>query len=52
MIEELRSRGGPDADLAHDYTRAANRLRDLLLQASPTVGRVLEERAAHPKVRA
>ena len=35
LLEQLRILGGHDEDLAHDYTRTANRLRDLLLQASP-----------------
>ncbi|MFN8129918.1 MAG: IS110 family transposase [Solirubrobacteraceae bacterium] len=35
LLEELRVLGGHDDDLAHDRTRTANRLRDLLLQASP-----------------
>lgn len=52
LLEQLRILGGHDEDLAHDYTRAANRLRDLLLQASPTVERVLGDRLGHPAVRA
>ena len=35
ILDELRVLGGYDDDLAHDRTRTANRLRDLLLQASP-----------------
>ncbi len=34
LRDELRVLGGYDDDLAHDRTRTANRLRDLLLQAS------------------
>lgn len=52
LVEQLRILGGHDDDLAHDRTRAANRLRDLLLQASPAVERVLGERLDHPAVRA
>jgi transposase len=52
LLEQLRILGGHDEDLAHDYTRAANRLRDLLLQASPSVERVLGDRLVHPAVRA
>ena len=52
LLEELRILGGYDDDLAHDWTRTANRLRDLLLQASPAVERILGERLAHPAVRA
>lgn len=52
LLEELRVLGGHDDDLAHDRTRTANRLRDLLLQASPSVERVLGERLEHPAVRA
>lgn len=52
LLEELRVLGGHDDDLAHDRTRTANRLRDLLLQASPAVERVLGPRLEHPAVRA
>ena len=52
LVEQLRILGGHDEDLAHDYTRAANRLRDLLLQAAPAVERVLGARLEHPAVRA
>jgi transposase len=52
LLEQLRILGGHDEDLAHDYTRTANRLRDLLLQASPAVERVLGSRIEHPAVRA
>lgn len=52
LLEELRVLGGHDDDLAHDRTRAANRLRDMLLQAAPAVERVLGPRLEHPAVRA
>jgi transposase len=52
LLEQLRVLGGHDEDLAHDYTRAVNRLRDLLLQASPAVERVLGPRIEHPAVQA
>jgi len=52
LLEELRVLGGHDDDLAHDRTRTANRLRDMLLQASPAVERVLGPRLEHPAVRA
>lgn len=52
LLEELRILGGHDDDLAHDRTRAANRLRDMLLQAAPAVERVLGPRLEHPAVRA
>lgn len=52
LLEELRILGGHDDDLAHDRTRTANRMRDLLLQTSPAVERVLGERLEHPAVRA
>jgi hypothetical protein len=48
LLEELRVLGGYDDDLAHDRTRVANRLRDLLLQMSPAVERVLGRRLDHP----
>jgi transposase len=52
LLEELRILGGHDDDLAHDRTRTANRLRDMLLQAAPAVERVLGPRLEHPAVRA
>jgi transposase len=52
LLDELRVLGGYDDDLAHDRTRTANRLRDMLLQASPSVERVLGDRLDHPAVRA
>jgi transposase len=52
LLEELRVLGGHDDDLAHDRTRAANRLRDMLLQAAPAVECVLGPRLEHPAVRA
>ncbi len=52
LLEELRVLGGHDDDLAHDRTRTANRLRDMLLQAAPAVERVLGPRLEHPAVRA
>src|SRR5579875_2728096 len=52
LLDELRVLGGYDDDLAHDRTRTANRLRDLLLQASPAVERVLGPRLEHAAVRA
>jgi transposase len=52
FLEQLRVLGGYDDDLAHDRTRVANRLRDMLLQASPNVERVLGPRLDHPAVRA
>lgn len=52
LLEELRVLGGYDDDLAHDRTRAANRLRDMLLQAAPALERVLGPRLEHPAVRA
>jgi transposase len=52
ILEQLRVLGGHDDDLAHDRTRTANRLRDMLLQASPAVERVLGDRLEHPAVRA
>lgn len=52
LLEELRVLGGHDDDLAHDRTRTANRLRDLLLQAAPAVEQVLGPRLEHPAVRA
>jgi transposase len=52
LLEQLRVLGGHDEDLAHDYTRAVNRLRDLLLQASPAVERVLGPRLEHSAVQA
>lgn len=52
LLDELRILGGHDDDLAHDRTRTANRLRDMLLQASPAVERVLGERLEHAAVRA
>ena len=52
LLEELRVLSGHDDDLAHDRTRAANRLRDMLLQAAPAVERVLGPRLEHPAVRA
>ena len=45
--EQLPVLGGHDEDLAHDYTRAVNRLRDLLLQACAAVERVLGPRMEH-----
>ncbi len=51
LLEELRVLGGYDDDLAHDRTRTANRLRDMLLQAAPAVERVLGPRLEHPAVR-
>jgi hypothetical protein len=51
LLEELRILGGHDDDLAHDRTRAANRLRDMLLQAAPAVERVLGPRLEHAAVR-
>jgi len=44
LLEQLRVLGGHDDDLAHDRTRTANRLRDMLLQAAPAVERVLGPR--------
>jgi transposase len=52
LLEELRILGGHDDDLAHDRTRVANRLRDMLLQAAPAVERVLGPRLEHAAVRA
>ena len=52
LLDDLRVLGGYDDDLAHDRTRTANRLRDLLLQASPAVERVLGPRLEHPAGRA
>jgi hypothetical protein len=52
LLEQLQILGGHDEDLAQDVTRATNRLRDLLLQASPAVERVLGARIEHPAVRA
>jgi transposase len=52
VLDELRVLGGHDDDLAHDRTRAANRLRDMLLQAAPALERVLGPRLEHPAVRA
>jgi len=52
LLQELSVLGGYDDDLAHDRTRTANRLRDMLLQASPAVERVLGPRLDHPAVRA
>ena len=52
LLEELRILGGHDDDLAHDRTRTANRLRDMLLQAAPAVERVLGPRLEHAAVRA
>lgn len=52
LLEELRVLGGYDDDLAHDRTRVANRLRDMLLQTSPNIERVLGPRLEHPAVRA
>lgn len=52
LLEELRVLGGYDDDLAHDRTRVANRLRDLLLQVSPALERVLGPRLDHPAARA
>jgi transposase len=52
LLDQLRILGGHDDDLAHDPTRTANRLRDMLLHASPAVERVLGERLEHPAVRA
>ncbi len=52
LLEELRVLGGHDDDLAHDRTRTANRLRDMLLQTAPAVERVLGPRLEHPAVRA
>ncbi len=52
LLEQLRLLGGHDDDLAHDRTRVANRLRDLLLQTNPGVERVLGPRLEHPAVRA
>ncbi|MDX6718684.1 MAG: hypothetical protein QOJ63_938 [Solirubrobacteraceae bacterium] len=52
LLHELRVLGGHDDDLAHDRTRTANRLRDMLLQAAPAVERVLGPRLEHPAVRA
>lgn len=52
LLDQLRVLGGYDDDLAHDRTRTANRLRDLLLQASPAVERVLGPRLEHAAVRA
>ncbi len=51
LLQELSVLGGYDDDLAHDRTRTANRLRDLLLQASPAVERVLGPRLDHTAVR-
>ena len=51
LLEELRILAGHDDDLAHDRTRTANRLRDLLLQASPAAERVLGPRLDHQAVR-
>lgn len=52
LLQELSVLGGYDDDLAHDRTRTANRLRDMLLQASPAVERVLGPRLDHAAVRA
>lgn len=52
LLDQLRILGAHDEDLAHDSTRAANRLRDLLLEASPAVERVLGPRLEHAAVRA
>jgi transposase len=51
-LERLRVLGGYDDDLAHDVNRTANRLRDMLLAASPALERVLGPRLDHPVARA
>jgi transposase len=51
-LEQLRVLGGYDDDLAHDVTRVANRLRDMLLATSPALERVLGSRLDHPVARA
>ena len=52
VLGELQLLCGHDDDLAHDRTRSANRLRDLLLQASPPLEAVLGPRLSHPAVTA
>ncbi len=47
LLEDLRVLGGYDDDLANDRARVANRLRDMLLQTSPNVERVLGSRLDH-----
>jgi transposase len=52
LIEELRVLAGYDDDLSGDWTRTANRLRDLLLSLAPALERVLGPRLEHPAARA
>jgi hypothetical protein len=51
-LDRLRVLGGYDEDLAHDVTRACNRLRDMLLSISPALERVLGPKLDHPVARA
>ena len=44
LMARLRILNGTDADLAANATRCANRLRDALLAASPTLERALATR--------
>jgi transposase len=52
LIEQLRVLAGYDDDLAGDWTRSVNRLRDLLLSLAPALERVLGPRLEHPAARA
>jgi Transposase len=52
LIEELRVLAGYDDDLAGDWTRTVNRLRDLLLSLAPALERILGPRLEHPAARA
>jgi transposase len=52
LIEQLRVLAGYDDDLAGDWTRTVNRLRDLLLSLAPALERVLGPRLEHPAARA
>lgn len=52
LIEQLGLLSGYDDDLAGDWTRTVNRLRDLLLSVAPALEQVLGGRLEHPVARA
>ncbi len=52
LLSALQLACGRDEDLAHDYTRTANRLRDLLSAICPPLEALLGPRLGHPAVRA
>ena len=52
LLVALQMACGRDEDLAHDFNRAANRLRDLLSGICPPLEALLGPRLAHPAIRA